>query len=104
MPLEAGLVLGVLAEGLGVDVKDFCRRRRGSYLRAVAARYLMRYAGQTQREVAEELKAGSGSAISKQISMHKEAMEDAVLVRKLLKIDRRLSEAKRERTENNGNS
>ena len=37
VPLEAGLVLGVLAEGLGVDVKDFCRRRSGSYLRSVAA-------------------------------------------------------------------
>ena len=46
----------------------FSGRRRDSELRAVAAHCLMRYAGQTQREVARFLEAGSGSAISKQLT------------------------------------
>lgn len=67
-PLKSDRVLEILAKELGVEVEDFRRRRRGSLLRVTAARYLIRYAGQSQREVAAVLKAGSGSAISKQLT------------------------------------
>ena len=66
-PLPAATVLAILAEVFGVDGSEFCRRRHGSALRAVASRYLMRYAGQSQREVAEELQMGTGAAVCNQL-------------------------------------
>ena len=67
-------VIEVLSEVLKVKEEEFCRRRRNSPLRAIAARYLMKYAGQSQREAADYLKAGSGSAVSKQMVRYKELL------------------------------
>jgi REP element-mobilizing transposase RayT len=67
-PLAAEKVLGVLAEIFEVETEAFCRRRRDSSLRGVAARFLCRYAGLTQRQAAEVLKTGSGAAVSHQLS------------------------------------
>ena len=103
-PLDPQVVLEIVAGELGVKREELCRRRRSSCLRAVAARYLIQYAGQTQRQVAVLLQAGSGSAISKQISMHKADLEDRKLARKLSRVDRRLAEAKRNSHENTANS
>jgi len=58
----------VLAEIFEVETEAFCRRRRDSSLRGVAARFLCRYAGLTQRQAAEVLKTGSGAAVSHQLS------------------------------------
>lgn len=48
-------------------VDEFQQRRRKSSLRRVAARFLCRYAGLTQREVTDVLKIGTGAAISCQL-------------------------------------
>src|SRR5690606_21281205 len=53
-------------EGLDEDRASFDERRRNSPLRAVAGRFLVRFAGLTQREVAELLSMGSGAAVSAQ--------------------------------------
>lgn len=66
--LPAAEVLRVLGEVFGVGVDEFRRRHRRSPLRAAAARFLIRYAGQTQREVAARLGMGSGSAVNKQLA------------------------------------
>jgi REP element-mobilizing transposase RayT len=66
-PLAADAVLEILADVFGVPVDEFRQRRRNSPLRGVAARFLCRYAGLTQREVAATLQAGSGAAISQQM-------------------------------------
>jgi REP element-mobilizing transposase RayT len=66
-PMSAEGVLGVLAEAFEVEVDAFRQRRRNSSLRGAAARFLCRYAGLTQREVADVLNAGSGAAISHQL-------------------------------------
>ena len=66
-PLATDAVLEILAEVFGVPVDEFRQRRRNSSLRGVAARFLCRYAGLTQREVAATLQAGSGAAISQQM-------------------------------------
>jgi len=52
---------------LDVDIEAFKRRRHGCALRAIAARYLIRYAGQSQRDVADYLNVGSGSAVGQQL-------------------------------------
>lgn len=103
-PLDNGVVLEVVAGVLGVEVGEFFRRRRESCLRAVAARYLMRYAGQSQRDAGRLLKAGSGSAISKQLAKYRQAFEKGSLVGMLEKVDRRLEEERRKRRLNTTNS
>ena len=66
-PLEPEKVLSVLAGVFCVEKDEFMRRRHDSALRGVAARYLLRYAGQSQRDVADILGIGSGSAVSGQL-------------------------------------
>ena len=61
-------VFAILGEIFDVDVTEFTRRRHNSPLRAVAASLLIRYAGLSQREVAQFLNIGSGSAVCKQLS------------------------------------
>ena len=67
-PLSADQVLSVLAECFDVGVSEFKRRRHNSALRAVAARYLTRFAGQSQRDVADLLNVGSGAAVCNQLA------------------------------------
>jgi len=62
--LASSVVLQTAAEELGVSVEAFGQRRRNSALRALASRFLVRYAGQTQREVAALLGTSTGGAIS----------------------------------------
>jgi putative transposase len=66
-PLTAEAVLRVLAEVFEVEIETFRQRRRDSSLRGVAAHFLCRYAGLTQRQAAGALKVGSGAAISQQL-------------------------------------
>ena len=66
-PLPVDDVLTILGEVLEVEIDEFKRRRHGSPLRAIAGRSLIRYAGQSQRDVAALLNIGSGSAVCKQL-------------------------------------
>ncbi|MDA0578196.1 MAG: transposase [Verrucomicrobia bacterium] len=66
-PLPADTVLAILSEVLDVEIDEFKRRRHGSPLRAIAARYLICYAGQSQRDVADYLSVGTGAAVSDQL-------------------------------------
>jgi REP element-mobilizing transposase RayT/predicted transcriptional regulator len=65
--LPAVDVLSVLSKIFGVDVGEFSRRRHGSPLRALAAQLLIRYAGKSQRDVADLLGIGSGAAVCNQL-------------------------------------
>jgi REP element-mobilizing transposase RayT len=94
-PLDSGVVLSVLADVFKVDAKEFRCRRRDSVLRAVAARCLTRYAGQSQREVAVLLEAGSGSAISKQLARQAEVLSKDREVASLVKKAEGVLDAKR---------
>ena len=98
-PLACGEVLEILAEAFDVEAADFLRRQRSSPLRSVAARYLIRYAGQSQRDVAEYLDAGSGSAICKQLSRLKDKISGDRKLRRLIKqLDERFEGLRSERT------
>ncbi len=66
--LSPEIILTILGEVFGVDPSEFKRRRHGSPLRAVASRLLIRYAGASQRNVADLLGLGTGSAVSKQLA------------------------------------
>ena len=67
-PLPIAVVLATVAEVFQVDIGEFSRRRHDSPLRAVAARFLIRYAGQGQRDVADRLAIGSGAAVCNQLT------------------------------------
>ena len=83
--------LAALCGVLKVEVNDFRQRRRHSPLRAIAAKCLVRYAGQNQREVARLLNAGSGSAISKHLRHLRDALaKDKKLARLVRKAEKQL--------------
>jgi hypothetical protein len=64
----------------------------------------MRYAGQTQRDVAGILSVGSGSAISKQMATYGSELDRGREGRILARLDRRLTEERRKRHGNAANS
>jgi putative transposase len=66
-PLDSSVVLAEVARVFGVEVAALSQRRRGSALKAVAARCLLRYAGQTQRAAAALLGLTTGAAVSAQV-------------------------------------
>jgi len=103
-PLDSAAVLEIAARELGVEVKEFFQRRRESVLRAVAARCLMKYSGQSQREVGRSLKAGSGSAISKQLALHRDELEEGRPAEMLARIEDQLGEERRKRHSKAANS
>ena len=91
-PVDADEVLAVLAGVFGIDTDEFKRRRKDSPLRAVAARFLLRYAGLSQRGVADLLAVGSGAAVSMQLKHLPEKMEkDRLLCVKVRKADDQLN-------------
>ena len=97
-PLKPGEVLKVLAEELGVSQEEFKYRQRDSVLRAMAGRYLCRYAGMSQRDAADILEAGGGSAISKQMRKLAELLpKKRNLRRTVANIERKLEEMRSRR-------
>jgi len=91
LPLPPQVVLSILAKVLKVEEQAFSERRRNSVLRAVASRYLMRYAGQTQREVARQLGMTTGGAVSAQVARMPELVSgDRRLARQIREIERLL--------------
>ena len=98
--LDSGVVLGVLSEQLNVGVEEFSKRQRGSYIRALAASYMIRYSGKSQREVAVLLGIGSGSAVSKQLAQYRELLiKDKQLIKLQNKADKLLDEKRSNETE-----
>ena len=99
-PLPLAQVLGVVADAFGVEVGEFSRRRHGSPLRAVAAKYLIRYSGLTQRDVAEHLSMGSGAAVCNQLKALPEKLDKSRTLQKTMRqLERRLEKEKAQRSE-----
>jgi putative transposase len=96
--LEAEAVLQTVADVLGVEVTSFGQRQRGSPLRAVAVRFLLRDSGLTQREIADLLGMGTGAAVCLQAKRYDIWLgQDRRLSRKAAEIERRLDAMKAER-------
>ena len=94
-PLPAGETLSILAEIFDVETEEFKRRRRNSPLRAVAARFLIRYAGRSQRDVADLLGIGSGAAVCNQLNrLTDKLVKDRRLRRQVAEAEKRLEEAR----------
>jgi REP element-mobilizing transposase RayT len=95
-PLPAADVLAILSEIFEVDVAEFGRRRHDSPLRAVAARCLIRYAGLSQRDVADLLDVGSGAAVCNQLHrLPSKVAADRRLRRRVEQAEKRLAGRRR---------
>ncbi len=93
--LEPELIPKVVSRELGVEVESFRERRRSSPLPALAAKFLLRYGGQAQREVAHFLGMSTGSAVCVQARKFESWIaEDRRLARVVRKIERRLDKEK----------
>jgi len=102
-PLSQADVLAVLADVFAVDVAAFSRRGYDSALRGVAAKYLIRYAGLTQREAAVILGAGTGSAVCNQLRALAGKLEkDRRLGKRLQQAEISLEQMKAQRTAGRG--
>ena len=83
--------VAVVCQELGVSPQDLCRRARGSLARPLVAHLLCKYAGLTQRQVAETLGLGTGAAVSIQLKNLREALaRDRRLKETLARVDHRL--------------
>ncbi|MCK5850863.1 MAG: hypothetical protein KAH23_08100, partial [Kiritimatiellae bacterium] len=77
------------------DVGVFRQRLRQSPLRALAARMLIRFGGQTQRQAATHLGMGTGGAVSVQLRKLPRLLdENRSLKRKLKLIEKNLEDLK----------
>jgi hypothetical protein len=92
-PLKPEVVLEEVTKAFEVQLADLARRKRGSPLRPAAARCLVRFAGQTQRQAAEILGLGSGAAVSAQIKQLPQwEAKERKLRRRMAKLERVLEE------------
>jgi hypothetical protein len=84
--LTSDAVLSILAEVFDVSVDEFHHRRRNSVLRGMAGRFLVRYAGMTQREVADKSFKGGigGDALGRQMRKVRELLEKDRRLRRLV--------------------
>lgn len=60
-------VLQIAARFCGMKRNDLLRRKRGGIARALAARWLCRYSGMTQRKAAQTLGLTTGAAVCAQL-------------------------------------
>jgi REP element-mobilizing transposase RayT len=94
-PLPVSTILATVSEALGVAVEMLRKRRRNSSSRAIAARMLIRFGGQTQRQTAAHLNMGTGGAVSAQVRRLPALLDgDRRLRRTVQRIEERLEGAR----------
>lgn len=90
--IEPHEILDIVSRELKVPKEHLCRRLRGSMARPIAAHILCKYAGITQRRVADMLGLGTGAAVSLQLKKVRERLTRGRELKEVLaRIDRRLS-------------
>ena len=88
-------ILATVSEALGVAVEMLRKRRRNSSSRAIAARMLIRFGGQTQWQTAAHLNMGTGGAVSAQVRRLPALLDgDRRLRRTVQRIEERLEGAR----------
>ena len=66
--VDSELILSAVCAAFGVERSSLYQRRRNSFLRAMAAKFLCELGGLTQREVGTLIKIGNGASVSKQLT------------------------------------
>ncbi len=65
--MDPEMILSCVCEAFGVERTSLFQRRRNSFLRAMASKFLCEMGGLTQREVGVLLRSGNGASVSKQL-------------------------------------
>lgn len=92
-PLTPEAILSIVAKVFEVSVDEFHHRRRDSVLRGMAGRFLVRYAGMTQREAAEKIGGVGGDAIGRQMRKVRELLgRDRALRGRVAQAEERLNQ------------
>jgi REP element-mobilizing transposase RayT len=89
-PVSVDVVLKTVADVFDMDPDSICKKNGNGLVRAITSVCLMRYSGKSQREISLILGVGSGSAISRNISRHKERLSSDKKTIKLQKKAERL--------------
>lgn len=90
--LQPDAVVEEVCKELGEDPRRTRERRRGSWLRPIAARMLVKYCGLTQREVAERLGVATGVSVCLHLARLREVTKsDRALLRRVTTIDAQLA-------------
>ena len=90
-PVEPGEVLRQVARVMRVRELDLRKHHRHQLARAVAAKCLIRYAGSTQRQAAEELGLSTGASVCMKLKKLAEGMaKDSALRRKVGRLEKKL--------------
>ena len=77
-------VLKAVSQLLGMDRKEFQRRRKGQWERAMVAYLMTKHAGVTQREVADIIGVRTGAAVSLLLARLRQGLETNLTLRKQL--------------------
>ena len=92
--LEPDRIMAVVCRHLEVEPGVERLRRRGGWVRAVGARMLGRFAGESQRDIAKRFAVGTGKAISAHLQRLAAALgADKTLQRRIRAVEQELSEA-----------
>jgi REP element-mobilizing transposase RayT len=92
-PVSVDVVLKTVADVFNIEQDSICKKNGNGLIRAITSACLMRYSGKSQREISSILGVGGGSAISRNISRHKEILSsDKKLVKLQNKVERVLDE------------
>ena len=91
--VSSEVVLKTVSDIFAVEPSDICKKNGNGIIRAIATRYLIRYSGMSQREIAKLFNVSGGAAISKNMSRSKEKLfADKKLVKLQKTIERKLDE------------
>ena len=96
-PMPADEVLTLLCRAFGVAKEAILRRGRSSALRAVAAHFLIRYSGLTQRDAARVLNIGSGAAVCNQLKSLPDKLKDRGLQTAFQEAEKELKKSRQDR-------
>jgi len=89
--MEPGEVLRQVATVMGVSELELRKHHRHPLARAVAAKCLIRYAGSTQRQAAEELGLSTGASVCMKLKYLAERMvKDSALRTKVGRLEKKL--------------
>ncbi len=81
--IDPELIMSRVCAAFGVEWSSLYERRRNSFLRPMAAKFLCELGGLTQREVGVLLKIGNGASVSKQLTKLSNALKTDVAIQKI---------------------
>ena len=81
--IDTELILSCVCTAFNAERSSLYQRRRNSFLRPMAAKFLCELGGLTQREVGVVLKSGNGASVSKQLTKLSNVLKTDLALQKI---------------------